>query len=234
MNTDLCVYCGAIAETDDHVPPKNIFPTPRPSNLVTVRSCERCNCGATKDDEYFRTVLVFREDVGETSASNQLWATVRRSLRRPEARRFRNSLANSMFDDFTKTPGGVIDGIGTKMRIDGDRMNRVLARTVKGLYFKHFGTRIPESDKLVVYSEQHFDLMPDSVSEMLGEIVTCVTRQKHHKIGDDIFEYCFASVADHPSSSAWAMRFFSSVYFLAMNVPCDYKSIAMDALALNE
>lgn len=229
---DICVYCGTNAGTDDHVPPKNLFPKPRPSNLVTVRSCDNCNCGAKKDDEYFRDILVFREDVGETEAGAKLWETVKRSLRRPEARRFRSSLAESMFDDFAESPGRVTVGTAAKIEFDADRMKRVLERTVKGLYFKHLGNPMPASDKLVVYFEQHFDMFPDAVSEMLGEIVTYVTMQPRHTIGDDIFEYCYAPVADHPSSSAWAMRFYSSVYFLAINVPGDYAIKTMDALSL--
>ena len=231
---DLCVYCGAIAETNDHVPPQNIFPKPRPLNPVTVRSCKRCNCGASKDDEYFRNILIFREDVGATGAGSQLWEKVRRSLRRPEARRFRRSFARSMFDDFTESAGGVTNGVGTKIQIDVERMNRVLARTVKGLYFKHFGNPMPESDKVFVYSDQHFAMLPDSASDTLGELVTYATRQPHHKIGGDIFEYCFAPVEDHPSSSVWAMRFYSSAYFLAVSLPGDYETVAMDALSLRE
>ena len=59
-----CVYCGREAQlTSDHIPPKNLFPKPRPSNLITVPSCKRCNRSASKDDEYLRLVLVMREDV---------------------------------------------------------------------------------------------------------------------------------------------------------------------------
>ena len=55
----LCIYCGVnVGDEPDHVPPKCLFPQPRPSDLVTVPSCARCNRRFALDDEYFRDVIV--------------------------------------------------------------------------------------------------------------------------------------------------------------------------------
>lgn len=49
-----CVYCGRTTDpTRDHVPPRAVFPKPRPKNLVTVPACRPCNSSAAADDEYF-------------------------------------------------------------------------------------------------------------------------------------------------------------------------------------
>lgn len=54
-----CIYCGSGEDmTDDHIPPKALFPEPRPSNMLTVPCCRKCNKSFSKDDEYFRTTLV--------------------------------------------------------------------------------------------------------------------------------------------------------------------------------
>ena len=54
-----CVYCGKDAsETRDHVPPKCLLSKPYPDNLLTVPSCEACNAGSGKDEEYFRLIIV--------------------------------------------------------------------------------------------------------------------------------------------------------------------------------
>ena len=65
VNTaEICLYCGVPGElTNDHVPPKNLFPKPRPNILVEVRACLACNGGASKDDEYFRQCLVLAEQI---------------------------------------------------------------------------------------------------------------------------------------------------------------------------
>src|SRR5438128_1593826 len=55
----LCSYCGQLGPiTYDHVPAACIYSKPRPSNLITVPSCDPCNGGKKKDEEYFRAVIV--------------------------------------------------------------------------------------------------------------------------------------------------------------------------------
>jgi hypothetical protein len=53
-----CAYCGAAADlTRDHVPPRVVFPKPRPKDLITVPACRPCNVSAGPDDEYFGAAL---------------------------------------------------------------------------------------------------------------------------------------------------------------------------------
>ena len=50
----LCIYCQSReADSRDHVPPKGIFPKPRPSDLVSVPACQECNGGFAQLDEEF-------------------------------------------------------------------------------------------------------------------------------------------------------------------------------------
>jgi hypothetical protein len=52
-----CYLCGAPATTRDHIPPRGLFPQPRPNNLITVPACRSCNHDRSLDDEYFRDVV---------------------------------------------------------------------------------------------------------------------------------------------------------------------------------
>jgi hypothetical protein len=53
-----CIYCGINeANERDHIPPKSFFPEPRPSNLITVPSCSKCNRDYGKIDEIVRNLL---------------------------------------------------------------------------------------------------------------------------------------------------------------------------------
>jgi hypothetical protein len=52
-----CYICGNLADSSDHIPPSGIFPDPKPSNLITVPACSKCNECSSKDDEYFRTII---------------------------------------------------------------------------------------------------------------------------------------------------------------------------------
>ena len=54
----ICPFCAKEKYlTDDHIPPKNLFPKPRPNTLITVPGCDECNRGNSKDDEYFRLMI---------------------------------------------------------------------------------------------------------------------------------------------------------------------------------
>jgi hypothetical protein len=54
---EACVYCGAHADTRDHVPPKLLLEKPLPPNLLTVPSCWKCNNGCSDDARYVRDAL---------------------------------------------------------------------------------------------------------------------------------------------------------------------------------
>lgn len=56
--SDTCVMCGREkACSRDHVPPKCIFPDPRPGDLVTVPACTVCNMHRSGLDEQFKVFL---------------------------------------------------------------------------------------------------------------------------------------------------------------------------------
>lgn len=56
--TRRCIYCGAPATSDDHVPPRGLIRPCRRQELWTVDSCDICNGGASSDEEYFRLMVV--------------------------------------------------------------------------------------------------------------------------------------------------------------------------------
>jgi len=47
-----CAYCGAVAESTDHVPSAVFLDDPLPPNTPVVRACLRCNRSFSLDEEY--------------------------------------------------------------------------------------------------------------------------------------------------------------------------------------
>jgi hypothetical protein len=89
---DICYYCGQIATSDEHSPPKTLFPKLKDSpdgrdyrkNLLTVRSCDTHNTEKSKEDEYLLYVLVMSLPSNEV-AKNQYLTKVKRAIdRRPK------------------------------------------------------------------------------------------------------------------------------------------------------
>lgn len=54
---DLCVFCGGEPNTRDHVPPKVLLDKPYPDNLLIVGSCDKCNSGASLDEQFVASIL---------------------------------------------------------------------------------------------------------------------------------------------------------------------------------
>src|SRR3954447_2286562 len=80
-----CVYCDKPATTRDHIPPRCLFGENKPSNLVTVPACEKCNNGAARDDEYaMRLALV--EGTQRTQAGREVDEAFNRAIARPQAK----------------------------------------------------------------------------------------------------------------------------------------------------
>ena len=48
----ICIYCGGIAKTRDHVPSKAFLDKPYPENIPVVPCCSECNNKFSKDEEY--------------------------------------------------------------------------------------------------------------------------------------------------------------------------------------
>lgn len=52
-----CIYCGGAAETRDHVPSRILLDPLYPENLSVVGSCESCNQGFSRDEQYLVCLL---------------------------------------------------------------------------------------------------------------------------------------------------------------------------------
>ena len=109
MTKRLCCLCGSRPSTTrDHIPPKCIFPQPRPVDIITVPACEECNKNTSAADEEFRVfVSMF---VGKrTPEAQRLWES--RTLSTVKNNRRLLDKAQSAFQPANVTSkGGIILG----------------------------------------------------------------------------------------------------------------------------
>lgn len=218
-----CVFCGAPDPTTwDHVPPKNLFRKPRPSNLLTVPSCQGCNEGASKDDEYFRLMLSIRQDM---RAGPARWAAdvAMRSLERPEARGLLHSLLHILEEVDIRTPAGIYlerRGVYTPQMA---RLYRVVGRTVPGLFYHERGYALPQEYHVTTY------LLPDAwdVERLVASIARKALSMAHLVraqarvgiIGRHEFRYQWQAVPEDRNASAWLLTFYQRIEFLTITTP---------------
>lgn len=116
-----CIYCRSRkANSRDHVPPKNLFPIPRPANLITVPSCVECNRFFKKDEDYFLALSTFT-DAGISTEGKKLW---QQKLHRMYVKDvgLRRIIANSFATVELITPAGVYIGRRGAIKPNWDRI----------------------------------------------------------------------------------------------------------------
>lgn len=205
----LCVYCGVgPAETDDHVPPKCLFPRPRPSDLITVPSCRKCNQDAGRDEEYFLASIMFTQ-AGSSPAGRALW---QQKLRRTYAKNLglRYRIASSLQRVNLVTPAGLFLGRHFAQSPDFARLEKVVVKIVKGLYYAdHAAALAPHTtvEALFLWPDQQGD-----VAHKYGHML-----QDGRRAWPGIFSYRANRVKDYPQGSMWELRFYDVAAFWALS-----------------
>jgi len=123
-----------------------MFPKPRPAALITVPSCSSCNSSFSKDDEYLRDVLSFREELSDNPFVKQLNKTVPRRFARSQSQGYFNYLHACIGEETVKTKSGIYWGSKTTFDVDILRIERVLGanskRTLSSLHWEQIDGRV--------------------------------------------------------------------------------------------
>lgn len=219
----ICVYCGRVAVlTADHIPPKLLFPKPRPLNLITVRSCNECNQGASKDDEYFRLATSIRSDIGGHPAASQVIPTVLRSLGKPEATGLTKTFIRSLCDMTILGENGEPVQVKEGFRCDTKRIERVATRITKGLYSHHFGQPLPTDHFVVTYSGAGLQSVDYSTARRVIGCVAKVSSGDPKRIGEGVFAYWHHLVPScHGEVTVWLLVFYERSWILSMTTPAN-------------
>ena len=144
QRSERCAYCGQERQlTHDHIPPRNLFPKPRPSDMLTVPCCEPCRRGWSKDDEYLRVVVLTAENLPGDEGVEKGRRTVARSLAKPRKEAFAAKVMGSFVDVDVKTAGGLYLPSKLGFQFDKSRVSRVLQRIVRGIFYHEFGQPVP-------------------------------------------------------------------------------------------
>lgn len=207
-----CVYCGLRpGVTADHVVPKCLFPSPLPSDMVTVRACRECNEDKSKDDEYLRDYFVADlENEGNPLTSGQLRERLHRSARKNRSRLFRD-MRERVRRVPVRTPAGLYLGDVYGMPIEGERLNRTFGRITRGLYYRLYQQRLPD--------DCTFD--PQRVKPEFKQATVDMFMSKGprpiYSIGET-FECTYAIATEDPTVTFWLQRYFNIFITVSTNL----------------
>lgn len=140
MSTRTCYMCDLVATSEEHAPPKCIFPeqkdTPNGTdyrrNLVTVPSCDAHNSAKSHDDEYLLHVLA----ASYTSSNVGLTQFITKSARAfAKAPTKASSLIRRSQPVQLKRTGDSTWENGLQVIIEAERLDLVLGNCARALYF---------------------------------------------------------------------------------------------------
>lgn len=148
MEVETCYMCEAIATSQEHAPPKVLFPELKDLgedyriNLITVPSCDQHNNAKSSDDEFLHFVLLLHINSNEV-AKRQFDTKLLRAFQRTP----------TSYQRFMKEHGPVSNGkeiIAAGIRIDRLRFNEAIKRIARALYFKNFNSKWSLRDIMVI------------------------------------------------------------------------------------
>ena len=209
VRTETCAYCGKPATTRDHVPPKKLFPRPWPDDLITVPACDTCNNVPSGDDEYLIWVLTLVGTGPEAAKVRQ--QRLDKTQVTPRRRRMAAHIIDACTPANLVTPAGIYIGKGRAFNVDLLRLNRVLERIVRGLYFVEVRKPVPSHLEVTVMVE------PPMILEVQQGINSLVCRNPR-SVAQGAFQYWFGPAHDHPEAALCLMRFFGNILALGFVV----------------
>lgn len=196
----MCVLCGIReATTSDHVPPKAIFPKPRPNDLVTVPSCFICNNKGSKHDEEFFVFLSLQLGM-ETPTTQRLWKNG--ALRTIHYnRRLQKHLIEKSWDVQLQTSAGSYSSKRRAVAMPVRPHNSVMDRTVRGLYYHHYGEILGPRISCKV----------TRLKGLSNEFLSIVDLMTFSSIGVDALVYRHIRAAESPPDSLWFLLFYQKI-----------------------
>jgi len=126
---ELCVYCSNLAQSKDHTPPRCFLrhPVGSDAKIITVPACKKCNGSFSKDEAVVKATLAHVSFEADLMADVKPAGSVYRAMERDS--RLKSTIercfqANGYFQPNTEIL---------------TCMDRILRKTVQGLYFATYG-----------------------------------------------------------------------------------------------
>lgn len=211
-----CVYCGCVAElTTDHIPPKSLFNRPRPTNLITVWACHRCNQGFSKDEDYFWLTLASRAGTSPNPEADAASLRAIQRLSRPQAAGFRSSFLKTVQSVEVKTASGLYIGDTLAYDVSFARLNRVAAKITRGLFCSE--SKALAAAGYVATARALDQFTAGAHRDSLRQLLAFVGAEHPHSIGR-IFSYRFRSIPDDPQSSVALFDIYETTTFVGLTL----------------
>ncbi len=211
-----CVYCGARTKLSrDHIPAAAIFPR-MPARAVTVPACPTCNQEYSKDDVYFRDVLVAHQEVADCPEALEVQAAMMRSFGDPRQKGYTRGFFNHVKLVNPKTPAGLLLPRQPALDLESHRLERVVERIVRGLFYHEFADRISDGYEIRSFCvTDRLRQSPDACRDFIQEVFPLFNWSPVREVGPGVFKYRLSLSPCDRYTSMWLLAFYERVHFYA-------------------
>jgi len=177
-------------------------------------------------------MLTLKDDIHSLPAvKEKLWPKVVRGLRKEQKEGLRRSLLESMHSVDLFTQSGIYVETRSGYGVDESRLEKVTARTVKGLFYHLSGRRLPNTCVVRVICESRLNSMPKAKREQMLAIALATWQSEgcERTLGDGVFSYRTAFLPEDQNASAMLLNFFRRLSFIGItlsskNAPTQHRS----------
>lgn len=175
-----CVYCGAMATSRDHVPPRFLLEKPLPRDLLTVPSCRACNHSFSLDEQYLQVVIAKIGHVPQLMAKVEKGGIVDRALGRAPG------LDQRIIESLEVRSDGRV-----WLMPERERILRIVQKIAYGLFTCRYGMRASFGafSALAVYGPE--EEIPQPVVAA-SHYWPGIRRKRWISVQKDVFSYLFA------------------------------------------
>jgi hypothetical protein len=195
----VCYICGQRATTKDHVIPNGMFPSTSVARRIKAPACVGCNAGYSADEEYFRTALVAMQWFRSPIVHDLFVEKVVPSFERDNTA-LRRSFLQSMQEIAIDT-GREMVSIGL-VKLDAERMDRVVGKIARGLFYHIRRERLPDDSSLT------FHWMPKE------PLYDEARRGALLNVDPEVFSCRYRMTAAPPHASVWWMLSYRKILYV--------------------
>ena len=111
-----------------------------------------------------------------------------------------------------RSPASLYLGHGYAHDVDLPRINRVIAKIVRGIYYREFHKPVPAAMEVAGYIDPPMDALdPPTIKALLNRTPTT--------IGGTAFQYWHGTVDDRPDLAVFLLRFYQGHFALGFVMP---------------
>jgi hypothetical protein len=218
-----CYWCGEWSDkiTEDHVPPKLVFPKRVHPLLPRVPACDPCNKVWECEAEYFRDFLL---SGALAKCEHRELVPIRQKFERAQAYREKLTGRRSIFSPTPQgvTVQGIGDGLGPPKRfalneINMRRIGDVVSRTISALHV-HFMVPLVRRGELenipILVPEGYAMVTSDVTGELYGKAIDIMEEHGRNEWADGLLQW-FVCVAGESPQYEFLLSFYRTAVFYA-------------------